>query len=195
MEKLKEMWEDRQTRALIVIGGYVIFFAAVFAMFLPGAREVALLNEEETEAVEEEEIIINPPLVDFLDKPDYEYDLLIIFVDESEILLNVKVTEQFLVEIDEEKTDEIKTALLFNNIMLNRMMRNGELVARNVNYQDQTESEVYFLNSEIFEQLLFERIDAELVFTFSDEDLLFAEINFYESFDSINKININYVID
>ncbi len=193
MDKIKEIWNDKKQRAMYILVFYIVFFMIIIIMFLPRSHQkdrilIEPLDEEIKSEIEE--FFVN----DFFALEDYRYQLTIVDSNEKETVLEVIINESFLVTILEEKTDLIKKALIFNNVMIKRIINNSELVARSTNYIEQFEEEVYFLNSETFEQLLFEKeVTAEIVVVFTEEQLFKVEIFFYDEFNGIKKLEILYL--
>jgi len=190
LKKTKEAWLNKQTRAIVVLGFYIVFFGLILLIFWPTQPHISIPVEEEEK--EENDVDLIPDIKDFFAQENYQYQLIVKDIDNNEFIFEVKVIEGEA-EVSEEENEILETALLFNNIMLNRLVKNADLKAKTYYYDQNERHELYFLDDNVTTQILFvEDLAIEMLLIFEEEEINAVQIVFYDQYEDVSQLDIIY---
>ena len=192
--KAKEIWGNKQMRAAIILGVYFVFFVILLIIFMPSSRQVPLSDEEEATDVEDNnEVDLTPDKKEIFPSENYQYQLTIIDDTDEEYQVMVEVNDETTTDLVEAK-EIVTTALLFNDVMLNRMVQNAELVTKKDDYLKEERQKSYLLDETTAREILLqEALEVELELYLVENELQKVQVLFYDAYEGITKLEKVYI--
>ncbi len=186
IEKFKEFWEDRKKRAIMILTGYAIFFIIVLLVFLPRTQ----MPEPLPTTIEEEEIVEKEGRQWFIG--DYQKRLLI--ETEAEVLDKEILFIDDVPQLTEEQELEIVyDALYFDIEKIKEIIDVSILVARNTNFIENYDEELYFLSGEQVSEIMPDGdFELELNLKIRNDKIIEVEFSFFDDYNDITNLKIIY---
>ena len=186
IEKFKEFWEDRKKRAIMILTGYAIFFIIVLLVFLPRTQ----MPEPLPTTIEEEEIVEKEGRQWFIG--DYQKRLLI--ETEAEVLDKEILFIDDVPQLTEEQELEIVyDALYFDIEKIKEIIDVSILVARNTNFIENYDEELYFLSGKQVSEIMPDGdFELELNLKIRNDKIIEVEFSFFDDYNDITNLKIIY---